>query len=138
MRNHVVVKVDAGVVCARCAAGNGCGAGLLSNTSQSKLVTATLDPDVVVSEGDRVGLELRPARVLQGAVIVYGYPLIAALVAALLANALGLNDVTAVLVVVIGLAAGFLFARGRIRGENCLRDFTPVVTTMLDPAAPEL
>jgi len=126
-----MVEVDAGVTCQRCASGKGCGAGLLAGDPQSKVVAAILGADISVARGDQVRLEMRPARGLQGAIIVYGYPLGGAVGGAVIAATLSLADAAAVIAVVLGFATGFLLAKIRVAGDRCLRDFTPVIADKL-------
>jgi len=68
---------------------------------------------------------------LRAAVIVYGYPLIAALLAALAAYGLGLNDIAAAAAALLGLVTGMSIARYRLNDAKCLREFTPTVVERL-------
>lgn len=77
--DRVEVDVDDVPSCARCAAGNGCGAGLLGAGRRPVRVIAAVPAGIKVATGDRVELVCRPKTVLRGAVFAYGLPLLAAL-----------------------------------------------------------
>lgn len=132
---NVVVEVEATVACRRCAEGKGCGAGLLNGPPQDRQVSALLVDGLVVGDGDRVSLDLAPRNLLQAAIIVYGYPLAAAILAALLALGLGLGDLAAAACALVGIGAGVLLARLRLRNAGCLRRLTPLVVEKLDRVA---
>ncbi|MGB5625274.1 MAG: SoxR reducing system RseC family protein [Woeseiaceae bacterium] len=124
---YALVEVDTMVQCARCAAGKGCGAGLLGGTTGSRRVEALIGAGLTVSEGDEVRIELEPRNLLQASLIVYGVPLVSAIVAAALAYSADLGDLDAALAALGGIVAGLLFVRFRLRKANCLRQFTPTV-----------
>lgn len=132
--HSVVVEVEATVACKRCAEGKGCGAGLLGGPAKSRQVSAVLTAGLRVQNGDQVSLDLAPRNLLQAAIIVYGYPLSAALIAALLAVSVGLGDLAAAVSAVLGVFAGVLLARLRLRDKSCLKNLTPVVIENLGMA----
>lgn len=127
----VVVAVESVVACERCASGKGCGAGLLGSQLGDKQIQATLAADLDVRIGDVVSIKLEPRHLLRAAVIVYGYPLCGAVLAAIAAFVTGLGEVAAALAALGGLVAGLLLARNRLRRSRCLRDFTPTVVGRL-------
>ncbi len=127
----VVVEVDGTVACARCAAGKGCGAGLLGGGPRDRRVEASLSAGLNVRNGDTVRLVLEPKNLLRAAIVVYGYPLLGAVLAASLAFAADAGDVAGAAAALIGLCAGLLFARLRLRNTRCLRDFIPIVVEKL-------
>lgn len=124
----VVVAVDAGIACARCASGKGCGAGLIGGPAGMQQVTAIVPGGFEIATGDEVKLLLEPANVLRAALIVYGLPLSGGVIAAASAYMLGLGDLAAALAALAGLAGGIISARLRLKKARCLRDFIPVVT----------
>jgi sigma-E factor negative regulatory protein RseC len=127
----VVVAVDAAVNCERCASGKGCGAGLFAKKSGKQQVEASVASDLGVKPGDFVSIVMQPTNILRAAIIVYGYPLIAALLAASVAYGLGLNDIAAAAAALLGLASGISIARVRLKSAKCLREFTPTVVERL-------
>lgn len=129
---HAVVEVEASFRCARCAAGKGCGAGLFAGDSKSRRVDALVTSQLELQVGDRVRLELAADNVLRAAGLVYGWPLCGALAGAALAWWLGAGDAGAVLAAATGGLAGIAAGRLRLRREDCLRQFTPLVTARLD------
>lgn len=127
---HATVTVDAAAVCERCAAGRGCGAGLLASRNVPKVVDVRVGTGLVLEVGDRVQLTLAPANLLRAAWLVYGLPLIAGVIAVLIASRIEPgNDLVAALSGLLGLAAGALLGRRAMYRKNgCLRQFVPAVT----------
>jgi len=133
---HALVEVDAVVECARCAEGKGCGAGLLGASTGSRRVDALIRAGLSVSEGDEVCIELAPKNVLHASLIVYGWPLGGAVIAAFIAYSAGLGDAYAALAAIAGLSTGLLLARRQLRSSRCLRRFTPMVVEQADTLPP--
>jgi sigma-E factor negative regulatory protein RseC len=125
---YAIVKIDAIAACSRCAAGKGCGAGLLGGDAASRHVEAMIASGMDVQQGDEVIISLEPRNLLQAALLVYGMPLAGAVLAALVAYGLGLGDRAAAVTALVGIAAGFMLARLRLQNDRCLRQFVPTVT----------
>jgi positive regulator of sigma E activity len=123
---RAVVEVDVAAACPRCAAGKGCGAGLLQPGGRRQI-------EVMVPDGvhprvnDRVEVSLAPRNLLQAAVTVYGFPLTGGLAGAAFAYALVLGDTAAAVAALLGVAAGFAAGRWRLRQGACLGRFTPTI-----------
>ncbi len=126
-----VVEVNTMVACERCESGRGCGAGLLGSQSAGKRLEANVASDLQLKSGDTVRIVLEPGNVLRAAVLVYGYPLSGAVLAALVALMLGFGDVAAAVAALLGLLAGFLVARIQLRNTGCLKEFTPIIVDKL-------
>ncbi len=75
-----------------------------------------------------VRVSLLPARLLRAAAIVYGIPLLGALLVAGGAGLAGFGETAAALAALGGLGGGYWLARRFVRREACLREFTPLVT----------
>lgn len=129
---HAVVEVAASFVCARCAAGKGCGAGLLAGDAGPRRVDALVPRQLKLQTGDRVRLQLAANSVLRAAALVYGLPLCGALVGASLAWWYGGGDAAAALCAIAGAAATAASNRLWLRRDDCLQQFTPLVTARLD------
>lgn len=125
------VVVAAQSVCARCAEGRGCGAGLLGAQGRESRIQASVGPHVDVRNGDRVSIALQPRNVLRASFVVYGYPMLGAVAGAAIAWQSDLGDLAAALAALAGIAAGLVLARIRLAATTCLRDFTPVVVARL-------
>ncbi len=125
---RAIVDVDAGVICPRCAAGKGCGAGIFGASDQPRRVEAILATGLDVSIGDVVSLSLGSRNLLQASIIVYGWPLFGATAGAAFAALAGFGDTAAVVAALTGLTLGALLARTRLRSSDCLTRFVPVVT----------
>lgn len=128
------VEVRGGVSCARCASGRGCGAALLGASNKRLRVAARIASGVSVRQGDEVCMELASRRLLQASWLVYGLPLVAALVASAAAYLAGLPDLYTALAALVGGGAGVVFARSRLRKTACLRQFMPTIVGRLPTA----
>ena len=128
---HAEVEVSAVVACARCAAGRGCGAGLLGASEKKRRVQALIAAGVDVQEGDAVRIELSDRQLLRASWLVYGLPLVAAVTATGMAYFFGLDDSYAVIAAVAGLAVGLLVARRQLSSAACLYRFTPTIVARL-------
>lgn len=127
-----VLEVETVAACPRCAEGKGCGAGLIAGPGKRRRISASIADALQVQPGDRVSFVLAPEKLLQAAVVVYGYPLFAAVVGALAAYIAGLGDPGTVVAAVLGLGAGIGIARKTLTRQRCLRDFTPLVVDNLE------
>lgn len=128
---RLTVAVDAGVACPRCAAGKGCGAGLLGGPEKSRMVEAQAADQLSLSVGDTVRLRLSAANLLSAALIVYGLPLLGVLLGAALSFWLGFGDVAAVVAAITGAVVGAALGRQRLGQSGCLQDFVPQVEERL-------
>lgn len=125
------VSVDRVLGCARCAAGKGCGAGLLNGNPKPARLTVDLPPDSLLQVGDTVTLFLEPQQILKAAMLVYGLPMGGLVLALLIAEwgAGPLDDLMAGLVAIAGLLGGLAVGRYRLRQENCLEHFIPRIAS---------
>lgn len=123
------VTVSRSIACARCAAGKGCGAGLLSGKSKSARFVVPVPASMHLHAGDQVHLELSPESLLKASFLVYGLPLVG-VIGALLFGWLvvgPLGDASAIGLAVSGLVAGLLAGRMRIGRDQCLERFVPTI-----------
>jgi sigma-E factor negative regulatory protein RseC len=123
-----VIEVTSAIQCARCAAGKGCGAGIVAGSGRRRRIDAVLAANLTVQAGDLVTVEMAPDNLLRAATIVYGLPLSGALVGAAGAYLAGFGEPGAAFAVLAGIAAGALVGRLRLRQTACLRRFVPTVT----------
>jgi sigma-E factor negative regulatory protein RseC len=128
---HAVVEVAAPLRCGRCAAGKGCGAGLIGGSDASRRVDALVAADLDLRVGDEVQLELSPDRLLQAAWLAYGLPLAGATAGAAFAWSAGAGDPGAAATALGGAALGIVLARQRLRRSGCLQSLTPTITARL-------
>jgi sigma-E factor negative regulatory protein RseC len=126
---RATVSVDTAAVCKRCASGRGCGAGLLATRRGPQVMEVRVGSGLVLDVGDRVQLTLPPAELLRAAWLAYGLPLIAFVLATLLASRIepGHDAVTA-LSAAAGVAAGLWLGRRALRRQGCLQQFIPEAT----------
>ncbi len=122
-----LVEVNAAAACARCAAGKGCGAGIVASGGKTRRVVAAVPAGADIAAGDVVRLLLEPRNVLVAASTVYGLPLLGASCGAVLAFAASLGDVSAVAITLAGMASGAILAHLRLGRNGCLRRFTPQI-----------
>ena len=82
---RALVVVDPSAACPRCAAGKGCGAGILATGRGVRRVEVAVPDGMELTVGDRVALSLLPENLLTAATIAYGIPLGGAVAGAALA-----------------------------------------------------
>lgn len=128
---RAVVVVDVASACPRCAAGKGCGAGLFANGGGERQVEATIRPGLDIAADDIVEIALAPDNLLQAAIIVYGLPMLGAVVATAIAYALSLGDAAAAAAALLGLGSGLALSRWRLRQNACLQRFVPSIDRKL-------
>lgn len=127
---RAIVSVDAAAVCARCAAGKGCGAGLLTGSNRTRLIEVNLSPGLEVDTGDEVVLSLAPSHLLRAAVFAYGLPLggiVIALGTAWILNQT-LDDHAAIVLATGGLIMGASLGRHWLKKDACLRNLVPTIS----------
>lgn len=128
---RALVEVEA-IVCARCAAGRGCGAGLAAGgEATTRRVMAGVEPGIMLRPGDAVALGLAGRQLLSAALYAWGMPLAGALAAALLAWIGGAGDGVAAAIALAGAILGAVVARSRLRAGRCLSSMTPSVVRRL-------
>lgn len=122
--------MDTAKVCARCAAGKGCGAGLLTGAGQSRLIDVSVAPGLDLKPGDEVRLTLAPSHLLRAAILAYGLPLLGVLLALGIAWSLnhGIDDRFAVALAMGGLLTGTLLGRHLLNRDGCLKNLVPTVS----------
>jgi sigma-E factor negative regulatory protein RseC len=128
---RAIVSVEVESACPRCAAGKGCGAGLVTGAGRNREVEATIRVGLDIGENDIVEISLEPHHLLRAAAIVYGLPMLGAVGAAAIAYALSLGDAAAALAALAGLACGLAVSRWRLQQTSCLRRFVPSVQARL-------
>jgi len=125
---RAVVDIELAASCPRCASGKGCGAGIFTaSTGAKQPVEASVRTGLNLSEGDVVEISLAPDNLLQAAIIVYGLPMLGAIAGAASAYGFSSGDAAAALAALIGLGAGLIVSRWRLRQSSCLRRFVPIV-----------
>ncbi len=126
-RRVAVIRIDGVAACARCKEGKGCGAGLLGGRTSTREIDAGIADGVDVASGDVVRINLEPANLLRASMVVYGYPLLAALVLVAVARLFALPDVLSAAFALGGLFAGLLLARRTLAKRGCIDAFTPLI-----------
>ena len=127
---HATVSVDAAAICARCAAGKGCGAGLLTGGKRARLIEVQVSPGLGLRVGDEVKLTLAPSNLLRAAFLAYGLPLggiVSALGIAWFLNR-ALDDQSAVVSAIGGFVGGVLIGRHYLNKDGCLKNLVPTIS----------
>ena len=130
------VAVAAAPACARCAAGKGCGAGLIGTSQVPRTLTLPLPAGLQLRSGEQVTLRMLPARLLQASLLAYGLPLAVMLLLPLLAERVAgpLNDAWLAGIALGGLAAAVACARRYLHGAECLQKLTPGIAGRISSA----
>jgi len=124
---RAIVAVELASACPRCASGKGCGAGIVTAGSGVRQIEVSVRSGMEIAVDDVVEISLAPDNLLRAAVLVYGLPMLGALVAAAIAYALSLGDAGAAMAALLGLGAGLIAGRWRLRRSNCMQQFVPMV-----------
>ena len=128
-QRNALVEVSAGAVCARCAAGKGCGAGLFGKRETMRQIEVAVPERASLREGDTVKLVMHSRDLLVASAIVYGWPLAGGVLGAFGAWQLGGSDAFAAVTALAGIGAGVWLARRRVRDVTCLQRFTPRIAS---------
>jgi sigma-E factor negative regulatory protein RseC len=122
-------------VCARCAAGKGCGAGLLGAAARRRRFTVPVPEGCELRPGDRVSLMLAPRHLLRASLMVYGLPLAALVTVPGFANWWWgpLSDLSLSALALLAVAATVVAVRCRLRRDDCLQRFVPSIAARLAP-----
>jgi len=125
------VTVSRLVACARCAAGKGCGAGLLSGNPAPAEFQVQIPDSMALRVGDQVTLELSPDNLLKASFLVYGLPLVGVLTMLIIGWVVAgpLSDVVAIALAVAGLLTGCVAGRARLGQNRCLEQFVPRISS---------
>ncbi|GMR17339.1 MAG: hypothetical protein BMS9Abin32_422 [Gammaproteobacteria bacterium] len=134
----LTLQVESAATCSRCAAGRGCGAGLLAAAAKTQQIRVPVADGMSLRPGDNVVLTLRPGALLRAAFIGYGMPLLGALLALLPGPWLvhGPGDAGAALLAAAGLGAGVLAGRGLLRHRYFACDLGLSVAARLPDTTP--
>ena len=124
---HAWVACRAQQDCTRCAEGRGCGGGVLGRWLGDRLHRVRAVHDGRARVGDCVVIGVDPRVVLFAALLIYGAPLAALRVGAVVGAQLTGTDAGAFGGLVVGLAAGFLWVRGFSRKIPVQRWFEPAI-----------
>ena len=128
--SRALVAVDTERACARCAAGKGCGAGLLAGRDECRQVEAPVAPGIELRPGDTVRLGLAPGQLMAAALHAWGLPLAGAVCGASLASSFAAGDAIAAVAAVTGALTGAAWARRRLR-QACLATLSPTIVERL-------
>lgn len=124
---RALLDVERQAICARCAAGKGCGAAVFGGEAGSRQLHAEIASGIEVREGQLVEIAMQSGDILRAAGTVYGLPMAGALVGAAAGWGLELGDAAAAGMAMVGVAGGFGVARRRLRQEGCLRHLAPEI-----------
>jgi len=124
---RAIVAVDPAAACPRCAAGNGCGAGIFQGRGDVRHIEVDVPDGLSPGVDDVVEVTLAPENILRAAALVYGLPLLGAALGAVLAYSASLGDAGASLLALAGLAIGLLASRWQLHRPRCSGRYTPSI-----------
>lgn len=113
--------------CARCAAGQGCGGGILGRWLADRLHRVRVVHDGSARVGECVVIAVSERALFLAAALVYGVPLATALAGAVAGRMVSGTEVAAFAGLVLGLGAGFLWVRAFSRKIPVQRWFQPAI-----------
>jgi len=123
--------------CARCQAGRGCGAGLLSGGKRTFSTLARQSSARLLEAGDTVTVALQPGDIVRASAHLYGLPLAGLLAGSLLGSGVGFSEAGSVAAGAFGLALGLLVARWRVKRSACLSQLQPEICADIAPEPPD-
>jgi sigma-E factor negative regulatory protein RseC len=121
------VRVTTAIGCPRCAAGKGCGAGLLMPDERDTELSVSVPEGATLHQGDTVTLSIAPKYLLRAAFLGYGLPLLGLVAAVGFASltGFGTSDIAPVFFGTAGLVAGILAGRHFSASAGACEQFTP-------------
>jgi sigma-E factor negative regulatory protein RseC len=134
---QLVLEAEIKTSCQSCTAKKGCGTALLSEHVGRKMTRFHAENSLNARIGDEVIVGLSEQAMLNGSLLVYLFPLVCMILAALLADALldpawlsaqGLSaDLLTALAAMAGLVLAMLAVRNKFAGRHSQQLLTPVV-----------
>ena len=135
--NQLLLEAEIKTTCQSCSAKKGCGTGVLAEHVGRKMTHFQVENTLDARVGDEVIVGLSEQAMLNGSLLVYLFPLLSMIIAALLADALlnpawlsawGLSgDLLTALAGLAGLVLAMLGVRNKFAGRRAQQQLTPVV-----------
>jgi sigma-E factor negative regulatory protein RseC len=128
---QLVLEAEVKTSCQSCSAQKGCGTSLLSRHVGRKLSRFRIENTLNAKIGDEIVVGLSEQAVLRGSLLVYLFPLLSMLFAAILADALlaqqvAGRDLLVALSGFAGLGLAVLALRSKLAGARSQQQLTPV------------
>lgn len=134
--HYARVQVES-AACPRCAAGKGCGAGLIGGGRPGAAITAKLIDGLSVQPGQTVHLAVSDRSLLRGSLYLYGAPLLGLVVGTAVSTLVpAAGDGAALVAAAFGLLAGGLAGAVLARRDRCLASLTPSIVEPPSAARP--
>lgn len=124
--NRALVEAER-IVCPRCQAGTGCGAGLMTGDPGQTVLSVRIPAQLACVPGDRVRIAVSGPSLLQGLLFGYGLPLAGLLAGTGVASYLAAGDTAAIVLALTGLGAGAIGGRQLARRGSCQQALDPVI-----------
>lgn len=122
-----VLKVEGDVVwvqaiaksaCGSCQAQKGCGHSLLAKTGQKQIDLPVDRNGIHVQENDQVIIGVPEQAILRSSLLMYGTPLIAMIIVAMVASLFGIEEKLSVLLAFTALVLGFVWVNRHAKSLN--------------------
>lgn len=128
---ELVLEAEIKTSCQICSAKKGCGTSLLAEHVGRKMTRFRINNTLNASVGDEIVVGLSEQAVLRGSLLVYLFPLLSMLLAALLADAVlaeqaSGRDLLVALAAFSALAVSVLALRSKLAGAASQQQLTPV------------
>jgi len=108
--SHVELELQRGSACGSCELSQGCGTGALGRLLRRRSRPLVIETDQDCNPGDEVQLQLPEGSLVQASLLIYGLPLLAMVLAGLLASAAFDSDWLVAIVAVGGFVIGLVIA----------------------------
>jgi sigma-E factor negative regulatory protein RseC len=128
---ELVLEAEIKTTCQSCSAQKGCGTSLLARHVGRKLTRFRIENTLDAKVGDEVVVGLSEQAMLRGSLLVYLFPLLSMLLAALVVDAalaedLSGRDLLVSLAAFTGLGLAVLALRSKLAGAQSQQQLTPV------------
>lgn len=119
--------------CGTCSASSGCGTALVAKLFGERVNRLQVCDDIGLEVGDAVMIGMADGALIRASLLAYLWPLVAFMLAAVIAESAGAPEELSALVGILGLWAG-LWVTGRLTGRAAGRErYRPVVLRRTDP-----
>lgn len=127
-----LVETSSRSACGSCSSSSGCGTSLVAKLFGERSNRLHVSDAIGVAVGDLVVIGISDGTLIRASLLAYLWPLIALMLAALLAQSAGASEGLGALVGILGLCVGFWTTRRVTGGEAGRVHYRPVLLRRVD------